>query len=609
MRFRARALTAMLAAFTTLAITAAQAEEVWHHGTSLIGELKYPDKFEHFDFVNPQAPKGGDLRLSGTGSFDTLNPIPAKGDLGLGMGLVIESLITPAEDEIASDYGLLAEAVKFPDDFSSVTYRLRKQARWHDGEPVTPEDVVWSFEQTVANNPKQQFYYQHVTKAEKTGDHEVTFTFDEKNNRELPKIVGQLLILPKHWWEGTGPDGKKRDVAATTLEPLMGSGPYRISVVNPGNKITYVRADDYWGKDLNVNVGQNNFASISYTYFADLNVEFEAFKGGVIDFWRENEARRWATGYDVPAVNDGRIKRETLENPYRSQGVLVGFIPNLRRDKFKDERVRRALNLAYDFEDQNRTLFYGQYQRINSYFFGTELASSGLPEGRELEILEEVRGKVPDSVFTTPYENPVGGTPAKLRANLGEAVKLLKQAGYELRGTQMVNSTTGEPLGFEILLNGSTIEKVALSWAQNLKRIGIQVSVRSVDSSQYVNRERSRDFDMIYNGWAESLSPGNEQMEYWGSQSANREGSANYAGISDPAIDALVRHVVFAKDREGLIAATKALDRVLLAENYVIPTYTSRVARIAYWDKLTHPAELPTYSLGFPAAWWSKQAE
>lgn len=609
MRFRATASIALIAASTLLAVVAAQAEDGWRHGTSIIGEMKYPETFTHFDYVNPDAPKGGDLKLSATGSFDTLNPIPAKGGLGSGLENVLETLMTPAEDEIASDYGLLAESLRFPDDFSSVTYRLRKEARWHDGEPVTPEDVVWSFEQTVANNPQRQFYYQHVTKAEKTGDYEVTFSFDEKNNRELPKIVGQLLILPKHWWEGNGPDGKKRDISATTLEPLMGSGPYKISEVKPGDRITYTLVDDYWGKDLNVNVGKDNFAQVSYTYFADRNVEFEAFKGGVIDFWQENEARRWATGYDVPAVEDGRIQRETLENPYRSLGVMVGFVPNMRRDMFKDERVRRALNLAYDFEEQNRTLFYDQYQRINSFFFGTELASSGLPQGRELEILEEVRGQVPDSVFTTPYENPVAGTPAKLRANLGEAVKLLKDAGYELRGSQMVNAKTGEPLAFEVLLNGSTIEKVALPWSQNLKRIGIQVSVRSVDSSQYVNRIRSRDYDVIYYGWGETLSPGNEQMEFWGSQSADREGSANYAGIADPAVDALIRQVVFTKDRKELVAATKALDRVLLAKNFVIPTYTSRVARIAYWNTLAHPAELPTYGLGFPAVWWSKQAE
>jgi microcin C transport system substrate-binding protein len=320
-----------------------------------------------------------------------------------------------------------------------------------------------------------------------------------------------------------------------------------------------------------------------------------------VDFWQENEAKRWVNAYDFPAVAEGRIIRETPENAYRSSGVLVGFIPNLRRDKFKDPRVRRALNYAYNFEDQNRNLFFGQYDRVDSFFFGTELASSGLPQGQELDILKSLEGKVPESVFTTPYENPVGGTEqdvqANMRANLREAVSLFREAGYTLRGNQMVNEETGEPFTFEIMLNGPLIEKVALPFAQNLRRIGVDVSIRVLDSSQYVNRLRSRDFDMIYNGWGQSLSPGNEQAEYWGSRAAEREGSANYAGIADPAIDELVRKVAFAKDRETLIQTTRALDRVLLANHFVIPTYTLRNSRIAYWDRLSHPEELPYYSL------------
>lgn len=607
MTYRISLMTSLAVCLSLMVTAPSRSEDVWHHASANVGEPKYPEGFPHFYYVNPQAPKGGALNLSELGSFDTLNPLPSKGDLVVGLGMVFETLTVDSEDEISSSYGLLAEALRYPDDYSSVTYRLRAEARWHDGVPVTPEDVIFSFEQAIAHNPRQQFYYKHVVKAEKTGERDVTFTFDETGNRELPKIVGQLLIVPRHWWEGEDAAGRKRDIAATTLQPVLGSGPYRIVGVRPGDTITYERVEDYWGRDLNVNVGRYNFDRIKYTYFADRNVEFEAFKGGTIDYWWENEAKRWATSYTFPAFTDGRVVREEFENPYRNTGVMVGFIPNLRREKFQDQRVRRALNLALDFEEMNRTIFYDQYKRVSSFFYGTELASSGLPEGRELEILETLRGKVPDAVFTTPYENPVGGDPAKTRANLREAVRLFKEAGYELRGTKMVKAATGEPFSFEILLNSPIIEKVAIPYSQSLKQIGIDVSIRSADSAQYTTRLRSRDFDVTYQGWGQSLSPGNEQMEYWGSQSADREGSANYAGIKNEAIDALVRMVVFAKDRDELIAATRALDRVLLAHDFIIPSYSRRSFPIAYWTKLAHPAELPTYSIGFPSLWWAKQ--
>lgn len=584
-------------------------EKTWHVGTSLIGEAKYGPGFTHFDYVNPDAPKGGRVNLSETGSFDTLNPILAKGELATATGLVFETLMTPSMDEISAEYGLLAEAISYPDDYSSATFRLRPEARWHDGKPVTVEDVIWSFEKAVELDPQRTFYFQHVTAAEKTGDHEVTFTFDEKNNRELPKILGQLLVLPKHWWEGTDASGKQRSIEATTLEPPLGSGPYRFSALSPGSTLTFERVDDYWGSDLPVNVGSHNFDQIHYTYFADRNVEFEAFKAGQIDFWVENAAKRWANEYEFPAVREGRVNRAEWENPYRSSGVLVGFIPNLRRDKFKDPRVRRALNYVFDFEDLNKTIFFDQYKRIDSYFYGSELASSGLPEGQVLEILEEVRDDVPADVFTTPFANPVNGDPQKVRQNLREAIRLFREAGYQIRDGKMVNAETGEPYTFEILLNGPIIERVALPFTESLKKIGVDASVRSIDAAQFANRQRSRDFDMIYTGWAQSLSPGNEQFEYWGSAAADREGSANYAGIADPAIDKLIEKIVFAADRDELVAATEALDRVLLASHFVVPSYTSRVARVAYSDKLAFPDPLPEYRIGFPTIWWSKDAE
>jgi microcin C transport system substrate-binding protein len=586
-----------------LATSQAQEGE-WRHATSLVGEPKYAADFPRFDYVNPDAPKGGLVRLSVTGGFDTLNPFPSKGNLATGLGLVFETLMTPSLDETSTEYGLIAESMRYPDDFSSVTFRLSPEARWHDGEPITPEDVVWSFEKLIELNPTRKFYYQHVTGAEVTGEREVTFTFDQTGNRELPYIVGQLLILPKHWWEGTDEKGRQRDIANTTLEPPLGSGPYRVSRVAPGKTIAYERVDDYWGKDLPVNIGQNNFDEIRYESFLDLTVSFEAFKADTYDWRDENQAKRWATAYDFAAVERGDVVLEEFEEPYRDNGVLVGFIPNLRRELFQDPRVREAINYAFDFETLRRTLFYGQYDRINSYFHGTELASSGLPEGQELQILESVKDLIPPEVFTTPYTNPVGGDPQNERENLRQALSLLQEAGYELRGRELVDPQTGKQLSFEILLNGPTIEPVALSLQSNLRKIGVDARVRSVDTPQYINRLRSRDFDMVYTGWAQALSPGNEQRDYWGSEAADSESSQNYAGISDPGVDALIERVVFAKDRDELVAATRALDRVLLAHHYVIPSYTLRKARIARWNRFDKPDPLPEYSIGFPTIWW-----
>lgn len=606
-----RLVLGLVAAFLALGGISAgpvRAEEpAFRIGVSSSGEpVKYQPGFARFDYVNPDAPKGGEVRLSVVGTYDTFNPVLAKGDAASGLSLVFETLLKPAEDEVSASYGLLAEGVTFPDDVSSATFRLRKEAKWADGAPVTPEDVIFSFDRARELNPQYAVYYKHVVKAEKTGERDVTFTFDEKNNVELPSILGQFLVVPKHWWEGKDEKGNPRDIARTTLEPVMGSGPYKLAGFQAGGSIRYELRDDYWGRDINVNVGQNNFRSLTYTYFGDMDVAFEAFRSGAVNFWTENTARRWATAYDFPAVKDGRVKREQLENPYRNSGVLMGFLPNMRRDVFKDRNVRRALNLAFDFEELNRTTFYNQYQRIDSYFFGTELASKGLPQGREREILEEIRDKVPPSVFTTPYENPVGGTPDRARSNLREAIGLLKQAGYELEGNRMVNKTTGKPLSFEILLNGNTLERVAVPYAQNLKKIGIEASVRVVDAAQYTNRVRAFDYDVIYSGWGQSLHPGNEQAEYWGSDAAGRQGSKNYGGISDPGIDALVRKVIFAGKPDELKAATRALDRVLLAHDFVVPTYTLRAVRIAYWNELEHPAALPEYGIGFPDVWWAK---
>ena len=599
----------LAALLLVLAASAGEAQEpVWRHATSLNEEPKYPPDFKRFDYVNPDAPKGGVVRLSDTGGFDTLNPILSKGNPAPGLGLVYESLLTPSLDEVSAMYGLIADAMRYPDDYSSVTFRLRPEAKWHDGEPITPDDVVWSFNKLVELNPSQKFYYQHVSKAEVTGEHEVTFTFDQTGNRELPHIVGELLVLPKHWWEGKDANGKQRDIAASTLEAPLGSGPYRVDRIVPGKSISFKRVDDYWAKDLPVAIGQNNFDEIRYEIFLDDTVEFEAFKADVFDWRSENSAKRWATQYNFPAVQKGYVIKEELENAYRDNGVMIGFIPNLRRDLFKDVRVRRALNYAFDFETLKKTLFYGQYDRIDSFFYGTKLAASGLPEGEELALLEPLKDEVPPEVFTTPYINPVGGDPTKQRDNLRQALNLFQEAGYHLDGQKLVDKN-GKQLSFELLLNGPTIEAVALAYQAELRKIGIDMQVRSIDTPQWINRVRSRDFDMIYTGWAQSLSPGNEQRAYWGSEAADKDNSQNYAGIKDPAVDALIDKIVQTKDRAELVAATHALDRVLMANQYVIPSYTLRLSRIARWDRFDRPAALPEYSIGFPTVWWWDEAK
>ncbi|MDP9807299.1 microcin C transport system substrate-binding protein [Rhizobium tibeticum] len=584
-------------------------EQNFQIGTSSIGELKYKPGFKHFDYVNPNAPKGGTLNLSTTGTFDTFNPLPAKGELADGAALVFETLTKSADDELLASYGLLADGISFPADISSATFRLRAEAKWADDQPVTPEDVIFSLDKFKQLNPLYANYYKHVVRAEKTGDRDVTFIFDEKGNKELPNILGQLMILPKHWWEGTGSDGKPRDIAKTTLEPIMGSGPYKIAAFTAGSTVRYELRDDYWGKDLNVNVGQNNFRNVNYTFFGDREVEFEAFRAGNVDYRQETQASRWAKAYDFPAIKDGRVIREEVPNALRAVGVMQALTPNLRRDQFKDARVREALNYALDFEDLNRNLAFNAFKRVDSYFWGTELASSGLPQGRELEILQSLKDQVPPEVFTTPYTNPVAGDPQKLRDNLRKAIGLFKEAGYELQGNRMVNTKTGQPMSFEILLSNPSFERSVMPFVNNLKKIGIDARLRTVDASQYTNRVRSFDYDMIWSVWAETMNPGNEQMDYWGSQSANQQGSRNYAGIANPAIDALIRMIIFAPNRDEQVAAIKAMDRVLLANHYVIPLFYSNNSRIAYWNKLAHPDELPTYSIGFPDVWWSKDAK
>jgi microcin C transport system substrate-binding protein len=591
--------------FASPAAAQAADETQWRHGLALLDEPRYPAKFPRFDYVNPEAPKGGAVRMSAPGTFDNFNPVVAgvKGQIAGGVIFLFETLMEPSLDEVAAEYGLLAEAVTYPADISSATYRLRAQAKWNDGKPVTPEDVVFSFDAYKRNSPQHSAYYRHVTKAEKTGEREVTFTFDTPGNRELPFILGELTVHPKHWWEGTDASGKKRDIAATTLEPPLGSGPFRIKSFEPGRNVVLERVKNAWANDLNVRIGHNNLDEIRFEYFRDLTVALEGFKGDQVDWRIEQSAKNWATAYDFPAVKDHRVVLE--EFPVQNEGRMQAFAFNMRRDKFKDMRLRQAFDYAYDFEEMNKQLFFGQYQRITSYFDGTELASSGLPQGRELEILETVRDKVPADLFTKPYTNPAGGNPEAVRKNQIEALRLFKEAGYETRDRRLVNVKTGQQLTVEILVDDPTIERIVLFYKPWLDRLGIGVTVRLVDDAQYENRLRSWDYDIIMPVWGESLSPGNEQREFWGSQSADVEGSQNYVGIKNPAVDAMIDKVIFAKDRAELIAATHALDRVLLWNHYVVPLFTYSKERTARWDRFSHPDPMPKYGIAdFPTIWW-----
>ena len=599
-------LTANLSAIEAAHAQSASGELQWRHALSLFGEVKYPAGFKRFDYVNADAPKGGTVRQIQVGTFDNFNIVVSgvKGSIAASVQLIYESLLTASLDEVSTEYGALAESVSHPDDFSYVIYRLRPQAKWHDGMPVTPEDVIFSLDAFKKHHPFYSAYYRHVAKAEKSGERDIKFTFDSTGNRELPQIVGQLIILPKHWWEGTDSEGRKRDVSATTLEKPLGSGPYRIKDFAAGRTVTLERVQEYWGRDLGFSIGRNNFDELRYEYFRDGSVALEAFKGDQVDWRTENSAKNWATAYDFPAVKNKRVLLE--EFPNRSSGVMQAFALNLRRPKFSDPRVRRALNYAFDFEEMNKQIFFGQYNRISSYFDGMEeLMATGLPQGKELEILETVRAEVPAEVFTKPYTNPVGGNPEAVRENLREAVRLLKEAGYEVRDRKLVDVKSGAQFAIELLTQQPDFERVMLFYKPSLERLGFAVSVRTIDPIQYENRLRSWDFDVITQSWGQSLSPGNEQREDWGSQAADMAGSRNVVGIKNPAIDKLIDRVIFAKDRADLVAATKALDRVLLWNHYVVPQWNYPKVRTARWDRFGRPAELPKYGLsGFPALWW-----
>lgn len=563
------------------------------HAITIHGEPKYGPDFEHFDYVNPEAPKGGTIRYAAVGSFDSFNGFILKGDPGPSSST--ETLLTSSLDEAATEYGLIAASIEVPDDRSWVAFTLRPEARWHDGTPITVDDVLFSFDiLTTKGAPNYRFYYQNVAKAEAIGERTVKFTFSGGNNRELPVIMGQLSILSKHYWEG-------RDFEQPTLEPPLASGPYKVSAFEAGRWIELRRVPDYWGKDLPVNVGQDNWDVIRYDYYRDPTVALEAFKAGNVDLRIESSSRQWATAYDFPARREGRVVMENI--PDGTPQGMQGFVYNLRRDIFKDRKVREALAYAYDFEWTNKTLSDGQLTRTRSYWQGSELAATGLPTGAELEILERYRGRIPDEVFTVEYQPPKTDGSGNIRPNLRTAIDILKTAGWEIKDGRLTEAQSGRVMQFEILLGNPQAERATQPFVQNLERLGVRAQMRSVDSTQYVNLLNDFAFDVTIVRFPAPLSPGNEQREYWGSAAADQRGSQNYIGIKDPVIDELIDLIIAAPDRDSLIARTRALDRVLQWGFYLIPEFHVPFFRVAYWNKFSHPESPPKYSLGLDT-WW-----
>lgn len=590
--------TLLLAALPLASLPAA--ETTVSHGIAMYEDLKYGPDAKHLEYVNPDAPKGGEVRFATAGTFDSFNPFIVGGNVAAGIGILFDTLMTSTADEPFSEYGLIAETVEVPEDHSWVVFTLRPEARFHDGSPVMAEDVIFSFNILREKGlPFFRSYYGSVSKVEALGERKVKFTFGGEINRELPLIVGQLPVLSKKYWEGRAFD-------RTTLDKPVGSGPYRIGAFEPGRFIAYERDPDYWARDLWINRGRFNYGTIRYDYYRDSTVMVEALKAGSYDLRYENIARNWATSYNTPAVSRGELKKEEI--PHQLTQGMQAFVMNTRRPVFQDRRVRQAMMHMFDFEWMNKNLFYGLYKRSLSYFANSELGSSGLPSPEELKILEPLRGKIPDEVFTTAFTLPVTDGSGNNRDGLREALRLLKEAGWEVKQGKLVNAK-GEPFRFEILLYDPTWERIALPYKQALERIGAEVSVRTVDAAQYQRRTDGFDFDMIVDSFPQSLSPGNEQREFFGSAAAKEEGSRNTVGIQDPAIDQLIELVISAPDRQSLITRTRALDRVLLWHHYVVPQWYAGVHRLVYWDVFGRPAVAPKYGMGWSDTWWIDPAK
>lgn len=560
------------------------------------GVPKYEDGFKHFDYVNPDAPKGGKLVNEAMGTYDSFNPFILKGVKAAGVGLIYDSLMIGSSDEAFTNYGLIAKSVIVPEDRSWVSFNLDPLARWHDGKPISVEDVIWTFNTLVKEgHPSFKIYYRDVKTAEKTGKRQVTFRFPGSKNRELPLILGQMNILPKHYWAG-------RNFKKTTLVPPLGSSAYRIKSFEAGRSIEYERVKNYWAARLPVNLGQSNFDEIRYEYYRDRDVATEAFKSGAFDLRAENQSKRWATAYNFPAHKKGKVKKLLI--PHERPTGMQGFIFNTRQVFFKDPKVRQAINFAWDFEWTNKTLMYDAYKRTNSFFSNSELSSAGkLPQGEELEILKKYRKELPAEIFTKIYEAPKTDGSGNNRKNLRVALKLMREAGWRVKEGKLVNEA-GKHFVFELLIAYPSIERLALPLKQNLKRLGVEMSIRTVDVAQYQQRVDTFDFDMIVSSFGQSLSPGNEQRDFWHSANADRHGSRNLIGIKNAVIDDLVKLVIEAPTRNGLISRTKALDRALLWGHYVIPHFHLQASRLIFWDIFGRPEVVAKYSSGFPNTWW-----
>lgn len=567
-------------------------------GIALHGSPKYPADFTHFDYTNPDAPKGGDLHLAAIGTFNSLNPFILTAVADDGANLPFETLMAGSLDEPFSQYGWIAESVTVAPDRSWVSYKLRKEARFHDGSPITPDDVIFSYEiLRDKGHPAYRSYYKNVIKAEKIGTHEVKFTFNDTTNSELPLIMGQLPVLSKKFWQG-------KDFSAVKPEAIMGSGPYEAVSIDVGHSTTYRHVANWWAKDLPINRGRYNFDTIHYDYYRDTTVALEAFFAGRYDFNLENAAKHWALDYNTPAVQQGLIQKTTIKNELPAG--MQAFVMNTRREIFKDRRVRMALNYAFDFEWANKNVAYGAYERTQSYFENSELAAHGIPSPEEVKLLEPYRGQVPDEVFTQEFKLPTTDGSGDDRDNLRKAAGLLHEAGLILKDGKLVDAT-GKPFTFEILEVDPMFERWTQPFIRNLERLGIQATFRVVDTSQFQNRLDNFDYDMTIHVFGQSLSPGNEQFDYWSSRSADIKGSRNTIGVHDPVVDALLDKLVHANSRQDLVTVCHALDRVLLWQYYVIPHWHIGSYRVAYWDMFGRPSISPKYGLDMTSLWWIDQ--
>lgn len=565
------------------------------HWLALHGEARHMSGFRHFDHVNPDAPKGGEVRLHATGTFDSFNPFVLRGVAAGAVGYTYETLMAPSPDEPLVRYCLVCETVEVAADRSSVTFTLHPQARFHDGSPVTADDVLWSFHAlTHRGHPFFRTAYADVTGAAATGERGVRFALRAGAGRMLPLLLGELPVLSHRWWEG-------RDFARTTLDPPLGSGPYRIDSFEPGRHVTIRRVADHWAKDHPVNRGRWNFDAIRFDYYRDETIALEAFKAGEYDVRFEDQAPAWATKYRGPAFDRGVIKKEEIAED-RVSG-MQGYVMNTRRAPFDNRLFRAALIHAFDFEWKNRTLLHGAYTRTRSYFNNADLSARGLPGAAELALLEPWRGQVPEEVFTAEYNPPRHDSDASRRANRRATMRLLHQAGYRHVAQQLVDAQ-GRPVSLEILLNDPQLERITLPYVESLRRLGIAARVRTVDTAQYAHRLHDYDFDMTLALFGQSEAPGAEQRHYWGSAEADTPGGRNLAGIRDPAIDALVEALIDAGDRASLAARTKALDRLLQWGFYAVPLWHAKVDRIAYRSWLVRPERSPKLGVDL-TAWWA----